>query len=310
VTVGVAQSIESIFMTLLYREFETQAQIDAQYNPSLKLADIAAPGKHYAARSAQARAQLRCVLNVPYGPTQAETLDIFPADVPNAPVFVFLHGGYWRALSSQDFSCVALGLQPLGITTVVVNYALCPAVTIDEITRQVRTSVAWTVRHIAQHGGNPTNVALGGHSAGAHLTAMCLNTDWQTDYGLPPNPLTAALLVSGIFDIAPLRYSYLQPVIALDDGIIRRNSPLFSVRKCPTPIWVNWGDEETAEFARQASSFHAAWQQAGNSAELSALPDADHYRGIHGFEDPNSSLSQWLARQLGAATARCAPADR
>ena len=285
-------------MTALYREFETQAQIDAQYNPSLKLADATAPGKHYAAQSAQARARLRCMLDVPYGPTLAETLDIFPADVPNAPVFVFIHGGYWRALSAKDFSCVALGLQPLGITTVVVNYALCPFVTLDEITRQVRAALAWTHRHIAGYGGDPARVALGGHSAGAHLTAMCLQTRWEQDYGLPQDPVAAAVLVSGIYDIAPLRYSYLQPMIQLDDGVIRRNSPMFSVRSCRTSVWVNWGDEETPEFARQASSFHAEWQKAGNNGELSALPVADHYRGIHGFEDPHSSLCQWLARRL------------
>jgi arylformamidase len=287
-------------MTPLYREFETQAQIDAQYNPSLKLADVTAPGKHYAAQSVLARAQLRGILDVPYGPTLAETLDIFPADVPNAPVFVFIHGGYWRALSSKDFSCVALGLQPLGITTVVVNYALCPFVTIDEITRQMRAAVAWTHRHIAAHGGDPARVALGGHSAGAHLTAMCLQTRWDDDYGLPQDPVAAAVLVSGIYDIAPLRYSYLQPMIQLGEGTIRRNSPMFSVRPCATPIWVNWGDEETPEFARQASSFHAEWQRAGNQGELSALPDADHYRGIHGFENPQSSLCQWLASRLWA----------
>jgi len=288
-------------MAPLYREFENQAQIDAQYNPAIKLSDITAPGRHYAQRSAGARAQLRCTLDVPYGPTREETLDIFPADKPNAPVFVFLHGGYWRALSSKDFSCVALGLQPLGITTVVVNYALCPRVTLDEIARQVRAAVAWTYRHIAGHGGDPSRVALGGHSAGAHLTAMCLQTAWSEDYGLPQDPVAAAVLVSGIYDIAPLRYSYLQPMIQLDDGTIRRNSPLFSVRRCTTPVWVNWGDEETVEFARQASSFHAAWQHAGNAGELSALPQADHYRGIHGFEDSGSSLSQWLAIKLGCA---------
>ncbi|MDD2881977.1 MAG: alpha/beta hydrolase [Rhodoferax sp.] len=287
-------------MANLYREFDAQAQIDAQYNPAIKLVDPSAPGKYYAAQSAQARNQLRCLLDVPYGPTRTETLDIFPADTPNAPVFVYLHGGYWRALSSKDFSCIALGLQPLGITTVVVNYALCPRVTLDEITRQVRAAVAWTLRNIAKHGGDPARVALGGHSAGAHLTAMCLQTPWEEDYGLPRAPLAAAVLVSGIYDISPLRYSYLQPMIQLDEGVIRRNSPLFSVRACHIPIWVNWGDEETPEFARQASSFYAAWQEAGNQGELSALPDADHYRGIHGFENSRSSLCQWLASRLGA----------
>ncbi|MDP1529930.1 alpha/beta hydrolase [Rhodoferax sp.] len=285
-------------MTTLYREFASQAQIDAQYNPAIKLPDPLVPAKHYIAQSALARQNLRCVLDVPYGPTLAETLDIFPADVPNAPVFVFLHGGYWRAFSSKEFSCVALGLQPLGITTVVVNYALCPFVSLDEITRQVRAAVAWTQRHIAAYGGDPARLALGGHSAGAHLTAMCLQTRWAEDYGLPPDPLAAAVLVSGVYDIAPLRYSYLQPMIQLDEGLIQRNSPMFGVRPCKTPIWVNWGSEETPEFARQASSFLAAWQDAGNAGELSALPGADHYIGIHGFEDPASSLSQWLATRL------------
>jgi arylformamidase len=285
-------------MTPLYRAFETQAQLDAQYNPSLKLADASEPGQHYARQSEAARSQLRCLLDVPYGPTRAETLDIFPASVPHAPVFVFLHGGYWRALSSKEFSCIALGLQPLGITTVVVNYALCPHVTIDEITRQVRSAIAWTYRHIADHGGDPNRIALGGHSAGGHLSAMCLQTPWAEDYGLPQDPLSAAVLVSGIYDLGPLRYSYLQPMIQLDDGVIRRQSPMFSVRPCCTPIWVNWGSEETAEFARQASSFHAAWLQAGNTGELSALPDADHFRGLHGFEHSDNRLCRWLLEKL------------
>ena len=288
---------------MLYRDLATQAQIDAQYNPSLALSDASAPGRHYAQRSALARSQFRHHADVPFGPTRAETLDIFPADQPGAPVFVFLHGGYWRALSSKDFSAVALGLQPLGITTVVVNYALCPWVTIDEITRQARAAVAWTVRCIANYGGDPTRIALGGHSAGAHLTAMCLQTAWAQDYGLPGDPLAAALLISGIYDIAPLRYSYLQPMIQLDDGVIRRNSPLFAVRPCATPVWVNWGAQETPEFARQAASFHHAWQAAGNRGELSALADADHYRAIHGLEDAASPLSQWLARMLGIKSA-------
>ena len=150
------------------------------------------------------------MLDVPYGPTLAETLDIFPADVPNAPVFVFLHGGYWRAFSSKEFSCVALGLQPLGITTVVVNYALCPAVTLDEITRQVRAAVAWTHRHIASLWWRPGAGRAGRALRGCHLTAMCLQTRWPEDYGLPPTRCRCRL-VSGIYDIAPLRYSICSP---------------------------------------------------------------------------------------------------
>lgn len=291
-------------MPFLYRDFVSQAQIDAQYNPSLALTDAAAPGLHYVEKAQQARTQLRCTLDVPYGPTVHETLDIFPADQPNAPVFVFIHGGYWRALSSKEFSGVALGLQPRGITTVVINYALCPFVTLDEITRQARAAVAWTLRNIQHYGGDPRRVALGGHSAGGHLTAMCLHTPWAQDYGLPQDPLAGAVLISGLYDLQPLRYSYLQPMIQLDEGIIRRNSPAFLARPCSTPTWITWGGHESAEFARQASTLHAAWDAVGNTAELRALPGADHFTVLHGFEDPDSALCRWLTHTLGSSPAR------
>jgi arylformamidase len=285
-------------MRPLYRAFSAQAEIDAQYNPSLALSDPDAPGRHFMAQAARARAELRCVLDVPYGPTLEETLDIFAADQPNAPVFVFIHGGYWRALSSKTFSGVALGLQARGITTVVVNYALCPHVTIDEIVRQTRAALAWTLRNIQHYGGDPKRVAIGGHSAGGHLTAMALQTEWARDYGLPQDPFVAALPFSGLFDIAPLRYSYLQPAIQLDDGIIRRNSPAFSVRPCQTPIWITWGGAETSEFARQAEIYHQAWQAAGNASELRAVPGANHFTVIGGLEDAHSEVCNWLAEKL------------
>ena len=279
----------------LYRDFTTQAQIDEQYNASLRVTDPAAELQHYRDAAARARATLRHTLDIPFGPTREETLDLCPADTPGAPVFVCIHGGYWRALSSKDFSGIALGLQPLGITAVVINYALCPVVTLDEITRQARAAVAWVLRRIDKHGGDPARIAIGGHSAGAHLTAMCLQTRWADDYGLPDDPLKAAVLVSGIYDIDPLRYSYLQPILQLDDGIIRRNSPMFGVRRCSTPAWMTWGGAETSEFARQAQTYHAVWQAAGNHSELSPQPGANHYSAIHGLDDPSSALCQWLA---------------
>ena len=285
-------------MQTLYRDFETQAQIDAQYNPSLALQDPGAPMQHFLAQSERARTQLNCALDVPYGPTRAETLDIFPAEAPHAPVFIFIHGGYWRALSSKEFSHVALGLQPLGITTVVVNYALAPYVSIDEITRQVRAACAWTFRNIQNYGGDPHRVAVGGHSAGGHLTAMALQTEWERDYGLPQDPFAAGLLFSGLYDLTPLRYSYLQPQIQLDDGIVRRNSPAFMVRPCTTPTWVTWGGAESDEFARQSYVYDAAWRAAGNRGDLRSIEGANHFPVIDGLEHPASEVSRWLAHHL------------
>lgn len=282
----------------LYRGFTTQAEIDAQYSGDGPIENPAAELQHYVDTARTARERLRCTLDVPFGPTLAETLDIFPAERPGAPVFVFVHGGYWRALSSKEFSGVALGLQARGITTVVTNYALCPVVTIDEIVRQTRAALAWVLRHIGEHGGDPSRVAIGGHSAGGQLCAMALQTRWAEDYGLPADPFAAAVLVSGLYDLAPLRWSYLQPRIQLDDGVIRRNSPAFGVRRCATPVLVTWGERESSEFARQSQVFHDAWQAAGNTSTLQPVPGAHHLSVIHGFERPDSLLVDWLAQRL------------
>jgi arylformamidase len=284
----------------LYRDFASVAEIDAQYNVGVTLADAGIYLRGYADRSRETRDKLRGELDIAYGATLDETLDIFPADRPGAPVFVFIHGGYWRGFSSKDFSCVALGVQATGITTVVVNYSLCPKVTIDEITRQCRAALAWTFRHIATHGGDPAHVAVGGHSAGGHLSAMCLEARWDEDYGLARDPLAAAVLVSGIYDLAPMRHSYLQPSLHLDDGVIARNSPLFAIRPCATPLLVTWGGDESAEFARQSTSFHDAWQAAGNASELLPQPGANHFSATDGFEDASSPICRWLADRLSA----------
>lgn len=285
----------------LYRDFRTPAEIDAQYDPARWTPDPAAEVRHFVQRSQEARSRLRCEPDIAFGATRDETLDIFPADRADAPVFVFLHGGYWRANTSKEFSCVALGLQPAGITTVVVNHSLCPKVSLDEVTRQARAALAWVLRNIGRHGGDARRVALGGHSAGAHLTAMCLQTPWVEEYGLARDPLAAAVLVSGVYDLRPLRYSYLQPQIQLDEGLVQRNSPLFHVRPCATPALVTWGGAESPEFARQSAGFHAAWLGAGNRAELAAQPGAHHLSAIHGFEDATSPLVHWLRAALGEA---------
>jgi arylformamidase len=285
-------------MHTLYREFTSQAQIDAEYNASLSVTDPTGEIRRYVEASRRAVDTLPSLLDVAYGPTRAETLDIFPAAKEGAPIFVFFHGGYWRAFTSKEFGGVALGLQPLGITTIVVNYALCPHVTIDEIVRQARAAVAWVHQRIAAFGGDPGRIGIGGHSAGAHLAAMCLETPWAEEYGLPADPIGSAALVSGVFDIEPLRWSYLQPQIQLDDGIIRRNSPLFGIRSCPATLRVTYGAGESREFARQSEAFHAAWRSAGNQSTLVPIAGAHHFSAVRGLESPESDLCQWIARTL------------
>ena len=277
----------------LFRGYTSAAQIDAEYNAGAAVPGAASIIERWRSEATSARETLACRLDVPYGPTLAETLDVFPAARADAPVFVFLHGGYWRALSSKDFSGIATALGTLGIATVVPNYALAPAVTIDEIARQCRAAVAWVLRNMGGGG-----VVVGGHSAGGHLSAMCAITRWEEDYGLPADPLRGALLISGLYDLEPLRHSYLQPQIRLDDGIVARSSPIAHVRPSTTPLHITWGAAESGEFARQSGSFHDAWQAAGNTSTLAAVAGANHFTVLDGFADPRSELCRWIASRF------------
>ena len=146
----------------------------------------------FLSNSARVRKTLAPRLDVPFGPTTAETLDIYPAARPDAPIHMFIHGGYWHSLSSKEFSFVAEDLVAAGVTVVINNYALCPDVTITEIVRQNRAAVAWLYRNAATFGGNRSRIHVSGHSAGGHLTAMLLMTDWERDFGLPPDSSRAA----------------------------------------------------------------------------------------------------------------------
>lgn len=279
--------------------FTSLQEVDEAYNPRLRALDVEAALRHNAERSEYARRTLRYHERVPYGPTLAETLDIFPARKSNAPVFFFVHSGYWRASAARDFHHMAIGAHQMDFTTVAVDYALCPTVSIDEIVRQVRAAAAWVARNIAQYGGDPRRIVVGGHSAGGHLGAMLLCTRWKEDYGLPDDLFAGAVLVSGLFDIAPLRFSYLQPAIQLDEGIVQRNSPVLHVRRCATPLMLAWGALEQPAFEHQSLAMHRAWTAAGNAAELAPHAGADHFTVIQGFEDPESPLCRALQRMAG-----------
>lgn len=292
----------------LYRQFTNQAELDAQYDVERSVPDFMVYARHYIDESKLARHRLKCDLNVPYGPTQDEHVDIFPAQERNAPILIFIHGGYWRMLSSKEFSCVALGPVAAGVTLVNVNYSLCPKVSIDEITRQARAAVAWTYRHANDFGADRDRLYVSGHSAGGQLTAMCMNTDWAADYGLPEDTVKGGCSVSGVFDLRPIRYTLMQPALQLDDGVIQRNSPqLLPPRKQRARILFTVGGDEPAEFQRQTQDYQQAWQAAGNHAEFLHQPGMNHFDAIYGFEDPKSALCRALFRMMSVNGDRARP---
>lgn len=284
---------------MLYRDFATQEELDAQYNAAAAVSNFGDYVKFYVERSREARERLGCRLDVRFGPTLAEHLDIFPATQLDAPVLVFFHGGYWRALGSKEFSFVAEGPFSAGVATVLPNYALCPGVTIDEIVRQSRAAVAWVYENAESFGGDGARIYVAGHSAGGHLTAMLLETDWEGDYGLPADIIKGGCAISGLFDLMPFPYTYLQPALQLTWGEVLRNSPILHLPKSAPPLLVTYGAEETTEFHRQSDDFLAAWKAAGLEGAQLLQPGKNHFDAIDGFLDVESSLCAAVLRQMG-----------
>ncbi|MFB6110437.1 MAG: alpha/beta hydrolase [Halodesulfurarchaeum sp.] len=284
---------------MLYRDFESQEELDAQYRVRDSVEDFEEYARFYVEKSNATRGELTCHRAVSYGPSVAEHLDIFPADRPDAPVLLFIHGGYWHSLSSEEFSFVADGPVAAGITTVVMNYALCPDVRIDEIVRQARAAVVWLSENIDEYGGDSDQLYVSGHSAGGHVTGMLLATDWEADYGKPRDIIKGATAISGLFDLEPFPYTWLQPKLQLTWGQVRRNSPIRHIPDRAPPLLITYGGEEPAEMKRQSEDFLEAWREAGLDGRHVPQPEADHFSAIDGFLDADSPLMTAIREQVG-----------
>ena len=268
---------------MLYHTFSTQEEIDQEYNPRFIVENTDELIQSYFTESQRVLREYSNRSAVAYGPTPSETLDIFPAEKLCSPIHIFFHGGYWHSLTSRDFAFVAEGLVRNGITAVLVNYALCPSVNIDEIVRQSRAAAAWTYRNAEDFGGNPERISVSGHSAGGHLTGMLLSTDWEKNYGLPPNLIKGFLPVSGLFDLKPFPFSWLQPKLLLTSEQVLLNSPVFLKPRYTPHVMVAVGADESHEFQRQSKNYTIFLQKHGVPAEYLSMPGKNHFNIIHDF---------------------------
>ena len=275
------------------------AWFEAQYNNRARVIDAPEILARWAQASELARSRMTCALDVPYGNERGESLDVFPARASGAPVLVYLHGGYWRALDKSDHSFVAPAFVQAGAMVVVPNYALCPAVTIESIALQTARALAWAWRHAAQYGGDPSRIHVIGHSAGAHLAAMLLCCHWKTVApDLPGRLLAGAMALSGVFDLEPLRHApFLQADLALDETSVRRLSPAGFPRP-RGPLMALVGADESAEFLRQNRLIRDRWG-AGAVPVCQALPGHNHFTVLPDLVDPAGTAHRHALRLLG-----------
>jgi arylformamidase len=227
-----------------------------------------------------------------YGPGARNRIDFFPGD-GKGPIVVFIHGGYWQSLDSSFFSHLAGGLNAHGIDVAIPGYDLCPEVTVDQIIEQMRMAS----RELARL-GRP--LVVSGHSAGGHLAACMLATDWPAcDAALPADLVIAAYTISGLFDLGPLVDTSINKAVRLDQAAARAASPLFWQAPARGSLDAVVGGNESAEYFRQSQTIVELWGKAGVATRFGTVPDANHFTAIAPLADPASPMVSRL-RELAA----------
>lgn len=255
----------------------TQAELDIQYDQGSLVPDLAPYQAYWAETSEAARRTYDCTLDIAYGESEREKLDLFrPAD-PKGPVVVMVHGGAWRRLSKTQAAFSAPAILEAGAGFVALGFDLINEVPLAEMVRQVRAGVGWVHRNAAQYGLDPARLYLHGFSSGAHLAANVLSDGWREDAGLPADLVKGAVLCSGPYDLEPVILSARSEFLKLDAAGAADLTPNLHVPANGPPIVVAWGDGELAEFRRQGAAFAEAWRAAGNPVETIELAGANHF---------------------------------
>ena len=274
------------------------ARLDRDYNAKATVSPeaFAAEMVRYREASIAPRADWGRHFDVVYDEESGQRIDIFgpPSQSGPCPVFVFVHGGYWRALSKEDSAMMAGMLAAEGIATVVVDYRLAPEVSLAEITREVRAALAFVWRHGGEYGLDPDRIAVGGSSAGGHLAGALVAEGWQDDFGLPSDVVKFAMPVSGLFELAPLAATFPQEWLNLGPADVDQLSPIrhIPVRGCP--IAVAWAEHEADGFKRQSRAYAEGWAAAGGEAKTIEVANRNHYDILMDWCSSETEMSQAL----------------
>ena len=274
--------------------------LDRMYNNRALVPEHATHFARWAETSAHARASQPCMLDMAYGPTRRETLDVFPAAEPGAPVLVFIHGGYWRSLDKSDHSFVAPAFTCEGACVVIPNYDLCPAVTIPQIAMQMVHALAWTFRHAARFGGDPNRITVIGHSAGGHLAAMmlaCLWSDHAKD--LPADLVKNAMSISGLYELESVMHTpFLKDSLRLTPAQVLKASPAWFPSPAAGRFYAVAGADESEEFLRQNALIEQAWGEKTVPVR-EALLGLNHFSIVEALVQPGHRLNDLALRLIG-----------
>jgi arylformamidase len=282
---------------IVYKGFR-QDELEYQYNPRESVVEYPQLSKRKAEQARKVRETAKSWLNVSYGSSPREALDIYAADKPGGPVLIYIHGGYWRTGSKNDNCNFAPTFTQRGATVVVVEYDLCPKVTVTDIVRQTRASIAWVYRNIIRYSGNPARLYVSGHSAGGHLTAMALANDWEKE-GLPRNLIKGATATSGVYDLDVVMRISVNEQVRMTPEIALLNDPLTHPPLVNCPLVVAVGGAEPKGWQRMSEDYFKLCKQRGLDCEYLVVPGANHYTMSEHLADAKSPLAQTMFKQMG-----------
>ena len=290
--------------TRIFRDYD-QAALDAELNLRARWPEHPQYFERWASDSAAVRDRLPASLDLAYGAGPAETLDLFPvAGGKAAALLAFIHGGYWQALDKSDYSYLAPAFVEAGVAFASLNYGLAPSTKIGTMIEQVRRALAWLYRHAAEHGIDPQRIVVAGHSAGGHLAAMAVSTDWPAlDPALPADLLAGGCSISGVYDLEPIRLSYHNKILAIAPEEVVPWSPLHRLPRHAPPLLVAVGAEETNEFLRQHAEYAAAWEACGLRLSEVDMRGLHHFSAVDALGDRSHALHTAVQQLLSGGFA-------
>jgi arylformamidase len=284
-------------MSETYKGFRPD-EMEYQYNPRESVPEYPELAKVRAAQAKKVRETAKSWLNVPYGESPRELLDIYAADKPGGPVLIYIHGGYWRSGSKEDNCNFVPTFTKRGATVALVEYDLCPQVTVTDIVRQTRAAIAWVYKNITRYSGDASKIFISGHSAGGHLTAMALAHDW-TKEGLPQNCIKGAVATSGVFDLDMVMKISVQEQVRMTAEIAQASSPFRNPPKVHCPLVVAVGGAEPKGWQQMSEDYFNYGKQQGMRAEYLVVPGANHYTMSEKLLDEGNPLTQVMLNQMG-----------
>jgi len=277
-----------------------QQALDDAYDQEVYAPNRAQLVERRIANSERTRAIIGAPLRVAYGPSAIEKLDIFRTDRPNAPVNIFIHGGAWRRNKAADYAVQAELFIRAGAHHVILDF-----INVDEaegslfpMAEQVRRAIVWVYRNAASFGGDPQRLYLTGHSSGSQLGACMVTADWRAE-GLPAGFIKGAVLLSGMYDLTPVRLSKRSAYVKFTDQMVEDLSAARHIDRLQTPLILAYGTYETPEFQRQTRDFFAAVQAAGKPAALLVGQGYNHFELLETLASPYGLTGRAVLEQMG-----------